>query len=297
MKIKKISLSLAAVAFSGLGWYLFSQIFASATVFQGNGLIWLLFLLVMPIAYGFLFLVALTKDRYAFWLVALLSVLWILVFLGVSLRTLISALVLYAFSQALLEFPGALDRSIDLKYFSTAYHKIALVIIALIAIFSVYFQDQLANNISTSSHEFSNQTVSFFWPYLQRYLNDQFSTNETVNQFLNSELKNQGLDQASPSMLALQRQAFSKQLGFEVSGNEPMSQLGEKLVANKINDFIVTYHAERSGIYLIFLSLLILLPFGRVWFAFAAMLLYLLLRAFGIIKISQREVLAKSLEI
>src|SRR5258708_1341107 len=130
MKIKKISISFGTVLFAGLTWYFFSQIFSSHSAIANDSISWTMFVLMAGVTYGFLFLVALTRDKLDFFLTSLLSVLWLLVFMGITPRTLISAGALFVASAAVQEFPAALTRSLNLKYYLTVYSKIALVILA-----------------------------------------------------------------------------------------------------------------------------------------------------------------------
>ena len=267
MKLKKLFLSFGAVIFSGLGWYLFSQIFDGSNIFQGNSLNWFGFVFSIALAYAFSFLIAATRDRFDFEVTSLLSVLWIPVFLGTTGRNIIAAIVLFLFSQALLEFASALEHSIDLNYFSTAYSKIALVIIALLAITSIYFQDRVVANVGNTA--VSQKAVGALWPYVGKYFN-QYNTNGTVNEFLASEFTQQGVQQPTPQMIATARNELSKQLNLNLNGKESMSALGEDFVANQFNSFLQEYHIEKSGIYVIFLSLFVLWQIGRLLFALIA---------------------------
>ncbi len=294
MKLKKILLSLGTVIFSGLAWFLFSQIFESSSIFRDNGLNWFGFIFCTALAYAFSFLIAASRDRFDFEITSLLSVLWIPVFLGTSGRTLIAAAVLFLFTQVLLEFASALEHSINLNYFSTAYSKIALVIIALLAITSIYFQDRVVANVGNTA--VSQKAVGAIWPYVSKYF-DQYNSNGTVNEFLTSEFKQQGVQQPTPQMVALARNELSQQLNLNLSGKESMSALGEDFVANQFNSFLQEYHIEKSGIYVIFLSLLVLWPIGRALFALFALLLFQIFKASGLVKVKQTQVTAKTLEI
>ncbi|MEK7651889.1 MAG: hypothetical protein AAB351_01625 [Patescibacteria group bacterium] len=294
MKLKKLFLSFGAVIFSGLGWYLFSQIFDGSNIFQGNSLNWFGFVFSIALAYAFSFLIAATRDRFDFEVTSLLSVLWIPVFLGTTGRNIIAAIVLFLFSQALLEFASALEHSIDLNYFSTAYSKIALVIIALLAITSIYFQDRVVANVGNTA--VSQKAVGALWPYVGKYFN-QYNTNGTVNEFLASEFTQQGVQQPTPQMIATARNELSKQLNLNLNGKESMSALGEDFVANQFNSFLQEYHIEKSGIYVIFLSLFVLWPIGRLLFALIALLIFKIFESSGLIKIRETQVTAKTLQI
>ncbi|MHB8871000.1 MAG: hypothetical protein ACYC5G_00890 [Candidatus Doudnabacteria bacterium] len=294
MKLKKLFLSFGTVIFSGLGWYLFSRIFDGSSIFQGNSLNWFGFIFSIGLAYAFSFLIAATRDRFDFEVTSLLSVLWIPVFLGTTGRNVIAAIVLFLFSQALLEFASALEHSIDLNYFSTAYSKIALVIIALLAITSIYFQDRVVANVGNTAA--SQKAVGAIWPYVSKYFN-QYNTNGTVNEFLVSEFTQQGVQQPTPQMIASARNELSKQLNLNLNGKESMSALGEDFVANQFNDFLQEYHVEKSGIYVIFLSLLVLWPIGRLLFALIALLIFKIFKSSGLIKIKETQVTAKTLQI
>lgn len=294
MKLKKFFLSLGTVAFSGLAWYLFSQIFDSSSIFQNNGLNWFGFIFSIGLAYAFCFLIAAARDRFDFEVTSLLSVLWIPVFLGTSGRTLIAAAVLFLFTQVLLEFASALEHSINLNYYSTAYSKIALVVIALLAITSIYFQDRVVANVGNTA--VSQKAVGTLWPYVSKYFG-QYNTNGTVNEFLVTEFKQQGVEQPTPQMIAQARNELSEQLNLNLSGKESMSALGEDFVANQFNSFLQEYNIEKSGIYVIFLSLLVLWPIGRALFALLALMLFKIFKASGLVKIKQTQVTAKTLEI
>ncbi|MEK7075981.1 MAG: hypothetical protein AAB948_04285 [Patescibacteria group bacterium] len=294
MKLKKLFLSFGAVIFSGLGWYLFSQIFDGSNIFQGNSWNWFGFVFSIALAYAFSFLIAATRDRFDFEVTSLLSVLWIPVFLGTTGRNIIAAIVLFLFSQALLEFASALEHSIDLNYFSTAYSKIALVIIALLAITSIYFQDRVVANVGNTA--VSQKAVGAIWPYVSKYFN-QYNTNGTVNEFLASEFTQQGVQQPTPQMIATARNELSKQLNLNLNGKESMSAFGEDFVANQFNSFLQEYHIEKSGIYVIFLSLLVLWPIGRLLFALIALLIFKIFESSGLIKIRETQVTAKTLQI
>lgn len=294
MKLKKFFLSLGTVVFSGLAWYLFSQIFDSSSIFKHNALNWFGFIFSIALAYAFSFLIAATKDRFDFEVTSLLSVLWIPVFLGTNGRTLIAAAVLFLFTQVLLEFASALEHSINLNYYSTAYSKVALVIIALLAITSIYFQDRVVANVGNTA--VSQKAVGTLWPYLSKYFG-QYNTNGTVNEFLVTEFKQQGVGQPTPQMIAQARNQLSEQLNLNLSGKESMAALGEDFVANQFNSFLQEYNIEKSGIYVIFLSLLVLWPIGRALFALFALILFKIFKASGLVKIKQTQVTAKTLEI
>ncbi|TSC65955.1 MAG: hypothetical protein G01um101477_271 [Candidatus Doudnabacteria bacterium Gr01-1014_77] len=293
MKLKKLFLSFGTVIFSGLGWYLFSRIFDGSNIFRGNSWNWFGFIFSLGLAYAFSFLIAATRDRFDFEVTSLLSVLWIPVFLGTTGRNIIAAIVLFLFSQALLEFASALEHSIDLNYFTTAYSKIALVIIALLAITSIYFQDRVVANVGNTAA--SQKAVGAIWPYVSKYFN-QYNTNGTVNEFLVSEFTQQGVQQPTPQMIATARNELSKQLNLNLNGKESMSSLGEDFVANQFNDFLQEYHIEKSGIYVIFLSLLVLWPIGRLLYALIALLVFKIFESSGLIKIKETQVTAKTLQ-
>ncbi|MDB4939665.1 MAG: hypothetical protein JWO40_90 [Candidatus Doudnabacteria bacterium] len=293
MTFKKLVLSLCTVLFSGLGWYFFSRVFTSASVLTGNGLNWTLFFVFLAMSYAFLFVVALTKDRYDFILTTLLSAIWIVVFLGPTWKNLLSAAVMFLSSQVLWEFPSALERSLNLKYYSVSYSKIALVILAVIGISSAYLQTRLAESVHTQS--FSQGATNFAWPYVGKYLS-QFNSGETVNKYLADQFKEQGINNPSPSMLNAEKKQISQQVGFDVNGDEKMSDVGKQFVAFRLNDIVKEFNVDKAGIFVIFVSLLVIWPIGRFLFAFVAMILYYIFKKLGVLHVTESQVITKKLE-
>ncbi len=294
MKFKKLVFSVAAVLFSGLGWYFFSRIFGRTNIFSGNGLNWAMFIIMLGLSYSFAFLVALTKDRFDFIITSLLIVLWILVFMGIGIKTLISAAALFVATQVLMEFSSALARSLSIKYFFTAYSKIALVILVVLGISSAYLQDRVANSITQQT--FSEQTSDFAWPFVSKYLS-QFNSNENVDVYLLNQFKAQGVNNPSGSMLNQQRQAISNQLGVAITGNEKMSDIGKKFIAFKFSDILKQFNLNKTGLFVIFFSLLILWPIGRFIFAALAALVALIMRRTGVLHVVDTAITTKNLEL
>jgi hypothetical protein len=294
MNLKKLYFSLASILFSGLGWFFFSRIFSSQNIIKGNGGNWLLFFLSLSLSYAFLFIVALAKNRYDFWLTTLINSLWVLVFMGVSAKTLLSALAMFVAAQVLMEFPVALERSLNLRYFTVSYSKIALVILAIIGISSAYVQQRVVQNIGQQG--FSENTSNFVWPYIGRYIT-QFNSEETVNDYVRAQYQSHGVNNPSNYMIDQGRQDISDQVGFEVRGDQKMSDLGKKFVAFKLNDVINNFQIDKAGLYIIFLSLLVLWPIGRMFFAAVSALMYLIFKKSGAIKIVEGQVVTQKLEI
>lgn len=293
-KIKKIALSFAAIVFAGLTWYFFSQIFNSPSVLAGNALNWAMFVLCAGVTYGFLFLVALTRDKIDFFLTSLLSVLWILVFMGVGPRTLISAGALFVSGAALQEFPSALARSLNLKYYFTVYSKIALVILVLLGITSAYLQNRIADNVSQQN--VTQQTSDFVWPYISKYIG-QFDSEQSVNDYIREQYAQQGISNPTSAMIAQERRAMSEQVGFPINGSERMSDLGKRFLAGKLNSVLAQYNLQKSSLYIIFLSLMILWPIGRMLFGLIALLVYYIFRSTGMVKVVEQQITTKALEI
>ncbi len=279
---------------SGLAWYFFSRIFDNNNVLRGQGLNWFIFFVLEALSYALLFVVALAKDRYDFWLTTLISSLWILVFMGVSATTIISAAALFIASQIVMEFPKALEHSLNIHYFSTAYMKIALVILALIGISAVYLQTSV--NQTIQQPEAAQKTSDFFWPYISKYVT-QFDSTESVDDYIRDQFKEQGVNNVNQYLVDQERKQISEQVGFEVKGNEEMSDVGKKLVAYRLNDFAKEFKFNKTGVYVIFVSLLVLWPIGRIFFGFIAVLIYWLLKRMEVIKVVEGQVITKKLEL
>jgi hypothetical protein len=293
MKLQKIAFSFFAVLFSGLSWYFFSAVFSSSNVLSGNGLKWILFFVFLAIGYAFLFVVSLIKDRFDFLLTALLSAIWIPVFLGTSTKPLIAAIVLFGATLILENFPQSLEKSLSLRYFHTSYARILLVSLAILGITSVYLQATLAEDIQQTT--FSKSATDYAWPYLGKYFS-QFSSDKTVNDYIREQFKSQGVSYPSDGMVKQQRKVISEQVGFPVQDNQKMSELGKNFVSYRFNDLAKRFNFDRVGVYVIFFSLLILLPILRLFFAAFASLLYLILKKARILKVAETEVISKKLE-
>jgi hypothetical protein len=294
MKFKKLLFSVVTVVFSGLAWYFFSQIFQGSNIFSGNGANWTMFIILLGLSYSFAFLVALTKDRFDFIITSLLSVLWILVFMGINLKTLISAAALFVATQVLMEFSKALARSLSVKYFVTAYSKIALVILVVLGISSAYLQDKVAVGISQQT--FSQQTSDFAWPFISKYLT-QFNSDETVNNYISDQYQAQGINHPSDAMIGQEREAISTQIGIDLKGNEKMSDIGKKFVASKFNSILKQYNLDKAGLFVIFFSLLILWPIGRFVFAALAAIVAWIMRKTKVLHVVDAAITTKNLEL
>jgi hypothetical protein len=294
MKLKKLLFSLVTVLFSGIGWFFFSKIFASENIIRGNGVNWIIFVLAMSLSYGFLFLVSLARDRYDFWLTTVISSLWILVFLGASFRSVLSAIAIFVAAQVLMEFPASLERSLNLRYFAVSYGKLALVMLAIIGISSAYIQEKVATNINQIG--FSESTSNYVWPYLGKYV-AQFNSEKTVDQYVRDEFKSHGVNNPSQNMVNEEKDSISQQVGFDVQGNEKMSELGKRFVAFKVNEIVNNFDVDRAGLYVIFFSLLVLWPVGRFIFAAIAWLIYTIFKKGGAIRITEGQIVTQKLEI
>ncbi len=294
MKIKKILFSLMTVLFSGMGWYFFSRIFQAENLFMGNGINWLLFVIGLSLSYAFLFVLSLTRDRTDFALTTLLSSLWILVFMSVSAKTLLSALAIFVSSMVLIEFSSALARSLKIKYYFTAYSKIALVILVLIGVSSSFLQDRLTDSIAKNT--FSEQTSNYAWPFIGKFV-AEFNSEKSVDTYLREQFSEQGLQNPSNAMLAEQRKVISKQVGFEIQGREKMSEVGKKFVSLQLSEMLKTYKLDRTGVFVIFFSLIIVWPIGRFIFAIIATVLAAFLRRAGVLKTMETQITTKTLEL
>ncbi|GAC1573738.1 MAG: hypothetical protein NVS3B9_4720 [Candidatus Doudnabacteria bacterium] len=293
MKIQKLSLSLAAIILSGFGWYFFAAIFNTSKPLAESGLNWILFFISLALSFAFLFAVSLTKDRFDFTITTLLSSVWILAFLGPSLKTFFCAAIMFATSQILWSFPTALERSLAIKYYTVSFGKITLVILALIGISSAYLQTRLVESIQRDT--FTQNASNYAWPYVGKYLS-RFNSSQDVNGYLKEQFKSQGINNPSSAMLEQEKKNISQDVGFEVKGNEKMSDLGKKFVSYKLNDLIKQFNLDRASLLLIFFSLLSLLPISSVIFAVFAKLLYLVLRKMGVLKVTEGQILTKKLE-
>lgn len=293
MKTQKLALSFATVVLSGLGWYFFANVFSSSNFLLGNGLNWALFFISLGLSFAFLFVVALTKDRFDFTLTTLLSSVWILVFLGASPKTFLCAAVMFLSSQVLWDFPKTLERTLTIKYYSVSYGKIAFVIIAVIGISSAYLQTKLVESVQRDT--FTQNASNYAWPYIGKYLS-QFNSDQNVNSYLRDQFRAQGLSNPTPAMLDQERKTISQQVGFDVQGNEKMSDLGKKFVSYRFNDIIKQFNLDRAGLLVIFFSLLVLWPIGRFFFAALATLLYWMLKRAGVLKVTEGQILTKKLE-
>ncbi len=298
MNTKKFVLSALAVAFSGVGWFCFSKIFVASGFLQGNSLYWIGFITAQSISFGFLYLVAITRDHFDFFLTTFLSSLWILAFLGINITAALCALGLFAATQVLNGFPHSLAKTIEVHYFSAAYSKMAVIMLALLAITAVYIQQDFSAHINEQdlSRNISQSSASYAWPFISQYV-EQFNTQDTVYQFLTNQFKQQGISAPSQAMLNQQVSALGQQLGFSVSGNDRMSNLGERFVSNKFNDLLGQLQLQRTGIVFLVLSMFILWPIGRVLFALIAMLIYRLFRSLGWVRVAETQIVARHLEI
>lgn len=255
---------------------------------------WALFFIFEALSFALLFVVALARDRYDFWVTTLISSLWILVFMGVTVGTVVAAAALFVASQVIIEFPKALEHTLNLRYFSTSYMKIALVILAIIGISSAYLQSSVQRSIQQP--QTAESTSNFFWPYISKYVS-QFNTSESVDNYLRDQFRSEGVDQPSQGMVDQGRKQISDQVGFEVKGNEQMSEVGKKLVAYRLNDLARQFNLDRTGVYVIFVSLLVLWPIGRIFFSVVAVLVYWILKKFEVIKVVEGQVVTKKLEL
>ncbi|MBU6447220.1 hypothetical protein KGQ24_00025 [Patescibacteria group bacterium] len=298
MNTKKFVLSALAVAFSGIAWFCFAKIFSSPGFLQGNAWYWAGFILAEGISFGFFYLVSITRDHFDFFLTSFLSSLWILAFLGVSLTAALCALGLFAAVQVLNEFPHSLAKTIEVHYFSAAYSKMAVIMLALLAITAVYIQKDFSANINEQeiSRNVSQSAANYAWPYLSKYI-AEFNSQDTVYQFLTTQFEQQGVPVPTRQMLDQQVSQFSQQLGFNVNGTDRMSNLGERFVANRINDFLTQVKLQRTSILFLVLSMFILWPIGRLIFSLIAVLIYRLFRLFGWVKVMETQITAHHLEI
>ncbi len=292
--MKKIIYSFIAVLFAALGWYFFSLVVSSNSTLQANIVNIVGFLLMLGLSYGFMFIVALGRNKLDFFLTSLISSLWILVFLGSSLQTGISALALFIASQALMEFPSSLEKSIDLRYFSTAYTKIALVALVLIGISSGYIQQNLNKTIAQQG--FTQKTSNYIWPYIKGYIS-QFNSEQSVDEFLEQQFAEQGVKNPQAYMLTQEKQRLSEQFGFKISGKEKMSDLGKSFLSTQISDFLKRFNFDKAGLYIIFFSLLVLWPFWRFLFGLIASGIYWAMRQAKLIKVVETQVVARKLEL
>lgn len=265
---------------------------------QGNAWYWAGFIFAGAVSFGFFYLVSITRDHFDFFLTSLLSSLWILAFLGANITAALCAFGLFAAMQVLNEFPHSLAKTIEVHYFSAAYGKMAIVMLALLAITAVYIQKDFSANINEQeiSRNVSQSAANYAWPYLSKYI-AEFNSQDTVDQFLINQFQQQGVPVPTQQMLDQQIKQFSQQLGFNVSGTDRMSNLGERFVANRFNDFLTQVRLQRTSILFLVLSMFILWPIGRAVFALAAVLIYRLFRSFGWVKVMETQITAHHLEI
>jgi hypothetical protein len=289
MNIKKIALSSSAVLLSGVSWYFFRVIFSSDNIFFGNGLNWILFALASALSFGFLFIIALAKDRADYLATSFLSTIWIILFLGFNGKTLLAAAALFVSLQIIQDFPEALARSLNVRYYITAYSKLAFVILVMLGVTSAYLKDHLDESLISKT--ISEQTSKYAWPYISKYI--PYNSEQSVNEYLTTEFQGHGIANPNNQMVAESRNALSTELGFNLKGSERMSDIGKRFVSNRVTDLVDSVHLSKTNWYFIFFSLLILWPVGRLFYAMVAALIFHIFKAAGLVRIVEAEITVK----
>lgn len=291
--IKKIFFSFFSLGFSGLGWYFFYLAFRNGAVGISNWLYWVDWVLALALSYGFLLLLSIAEDKALFAAISLLNACWLLLFLGFGNTVLILAALIFISGLSLMNFAIWASRGLSLEYFSSAYHKFSFLSLVLIILVSLLVQPVLNKSISSGNYQ---KIAEYAWPYISGSI-PQFNSDKTVDQYLAEQLAAQGVNHPTTPMFQQGRGQLSDQLGFPVTGSEKMSAIGKTLLAQKISDLFGQYNLDKYGAVLIFSFLLIFWPILKFIFAFFSELIYLLMRALKLVKVSEKQMLSKVLEL
>lgn len=225
---------------------------------------------------------------------ALLSPLFFLLFNGVGTKLIVAALVLFAANVRFLLFPELLLQTLQLNYFRAAFRKYSLLILVLFSIAAIFFQQNIYKD--PSNRNFAERTVNQTWPYIRNAV-PQFNTNNTVDEYVREQYKDNGVTQPSQAMFAEGRNQISRQVGFPISGNEKMSDVGKRFLTEKMNSYFVNLNFEKNSGYLIFIALVTFWPLFKLLFALISTLVYHSMKRFKVIKVVEIPVTAKTLEI
>jgi hypothetical protein len=287
--LKKLALALPTVLAWGVTLSLLKSFFV-----QGFGFGRLLALIfTLGIVFFFLQITSLFKEKAYFYVLSLVAPVILAFFLGRGQHFMLAALVMVFGSAALINFRKHLAESINLRIFHVSYKQFTIPALALVLSLSIFFAHSIFTN---DENNLNRQVLNASWPYLQR-LSPQFSSDQTVDQYVLEQFKKQGINNPTAEMIELGREQLAGQLQTEVKGEEKLSDLGKEFVTERLNQTLNPNNSNNLGLLFIFLLLLIFVPVIRLIHAFMAYLLFEVFKALKIIKVVETQVTAKGVEI
>ena len=285
---KKIILSsLAAVGWIGIYFYL-NQLFGVSSF---NSLRpWLLFLVFAAVLNASLAFIAIFRNPLIFALNAL-GIPVIIALLSGNSRMTLALMILALGTLSIYAFAKYLTESISLRVFSVSYRHIGFSALASVAALTVVLLSIFG---AASADNVSSKAVNAIWPYVQK-MSPQFSSDLTVDEYLTKEIQDQGIQRPSRQMLEEGRRQFSEQFKVEVSGDQKVSDIGKAYVSGQVSGIVDEGNIGKALPWLIFLTLLILIPFIKLAYAAVTWVLYCILRQSKFITIEETQINAKKI--
>ena len=285
---KKIILSsLVTVGWIGVYFYL-NQLFGANSFSSLRP--WVLFFVFAAVLNASLAFIALLRNPLIFALNALGTPVIIALLSGNSRMTL-ALMILALGTLSIYAFAKYLTESVSLRVFSVSYRHIGFSALASVAALTVVLLSIFG---AASADNVSSKAVDAIWPYVQK-MSPQFNSDLTVDEYLTKEIQDQGIQRPSRQMLEEGRRQFNEQFKIEVNGDQKVSDIGKAYVSGQVSDIVDEGNIGKALPLLIFLTLLVLIPFIKLVYAAATWVLYLILKQSKFITIGETQINAKKI--
>jgi hypothetical protein len=256
----------------------------------GSARTWIMLIVFAALVNASMAFVSLLKDPLVFAANALLIPVALALVSGND-RITLALMILALGTLSTYTFAKYLTESISLRVFSVTFRHIGFSALALIGAVTVILLSVLG---TASTDKASTAAIDAAWPYVQQ-VSPQFSSDLTVDEYVIQEMQKQGIQRPSRQMIEQGRKQLSDQFKIEINGEQRISDIGKNYVAEQTSEIINGERVRDALPILLFLTLLILIPFIKLAYAAATFVLYEILKQTKFITIEETQIKAKNI--